>query len=188
MKSAFCLEASFGSRLLVPKPVREEYLDVWDNKFRLSVRASAMASHYVKWRHEYQVPFGHYVRGDPTGRRYRADIWWYIHFFNRWGDLAHAHPETVLAVRYEDLLADPEASLRRVVAHLRVDLSDRAIAVALRFIGRDAIRALLDPTGTEVIVPTNEPRAAVMYGPEDEAFIRNTCARHLRHDFGYGQK
>jgi hypothetical protein len=44
---------------------------------------SAMISHYVKWQHEYPAQLADYVRGDPSGVRYRADIWWYMHFFNR---------------------------------------------------------------------------------------------------------
>jgi hypothetical protein len=147
---------------------------------------SAMASHYVKWQNEYQVPFADFVRGDPSGERYRADIWWYMHFFNRWGDLARAHPAAVLVVRYEDLKADPEACLRRVAAHMQLDLHDGAIATALRFGGRDAMRTLLDPTNAEIIIPPDDAALAAVYTPEDEAFMRNTFARYLRHDFGYG--
>jgi hypothetical protein len=36
---------------------------------------AALVSRYCKWQHEYQVPFARYVRGDPSGERYRAHIW-----------------------------------------------------------------------------------------------------------------
>jgi Sulfotransferase family/Protein of unknown function (DUF1232) len=147
---------------------------------------AAMVSHYVKWQREYEVTFAHYVRGDPSGKRYRADLWWFVHFFNRWGDLASAHPGTVLVVRYEDLQSNPEATLRRIAAHLRVDLNEDAVATALRFVSRDAIRGSLDPTNTEIIVPPDDTGPAVTYSPEDDEFIHNTFTRYLRHDFGYG--
>jgi hypothetical protein len=149
--------------------------------------AAAMVSHYVKWRCEYQVPLAEYVRGDPLGRRYRTDIWWYIHFFNRWGDLAEAHPKKVLIVRYEDVQVDPEAALRRIANHLRVSLDEASIDSALCFTGREAIRATLDPIGAEVIVPANDANLSIVYSPEDVTFIGNTFSRYLRHDFGYGR-
>jgi hypothetical protein len=146
---------------------------------------TAMMSHYVKWQGEYQVPLADYVRGDPSGRRFRADIWWYIHFFNRWGDLAAAHPTKVLVVRYEDIQNDPEAALRCIAEHLRVKLDKAAIDSALLFASRDAIRAALDPTNTEIIVPDDGTNLSIVYGPRDEAFMWNVFVRYLRHDFGY---
>jgi len=146
---------------------------------------AAMASHYVKWRQAIGRPFSDYVRGDPSGRRFKADLWWYIRFFNRWGDLARARPDTILVVRYEDLRADPEACLRRIAAHMRLDLGDAAFAQALQFAARDAIRSLLDPNDSEIAVPPDGASASVTYGPDDEAFMRNAMTRYLRHDFGY---
>lgn len=146
----------------------------------------AMASHYVKWRHQVPGPFSRYVRGDPAGQCYKADIWWYIRFFNRWGDLAQANPGKVLVVRYEDLQADPAACLRRIAAHWRIHLDEAAFAEALRFTGRGAIRSLLDPADTEMVVPSDGTTSSVVYTRADEAFLRATTARYLRHDFGYG--
>jgi hypothetical protein len=148
---------------------------------------TAMMSHYVKWEREYQVPLADYVRGDPSGRRYRADIWWYIHFFNRWGDLAAANPEKVLVVRYEDVQADPEACLWRIAEHLRVELDKADIDGALLFASRDSIRAALDPGNTEIVVSDDGATMAVVYSPKDQEFMCNALARYLRHDFGYGR-
>jgi len=148
---------------------------------------AAMVSHYVKCQREYQVPLSGYVRGDPSGRRYRADIWWYIHFFNRWGDLAAAHPKRVLVVRYEDIQADPEAYVRRIAAHLRVEFNKNDIDHALHFAGRNAIRAALDPSNTETIVPDDDAKLSVVCSAKDEAFMSDAFSRYLRHDFGYGR-
>ncbi len=147
---------------------------------------AAMASHYLKWQERIGQPLSTYVRGDPSGRRYKADVWWYIRFFNRWGDLARARPNDVLIVRYEDLQADTGACLRRIAAHMRVNLSDAAFAQALRFAGREVIRAMLDPAETEIAVPPDGASAAIVYSRNDTAFLRNATARYLRHDFGYG--
>jgi hypothetical protein len=48
------------------------------------------------------------------------------------------------------------------------------------------MRALLDPTGREVIIPLADATLAAVYSQDDEVFIRNAFARYLRHDFGYG--
>jgi hypothetical protein len=145
----------------------------------------AMASHYGKWQHEYQVSFSQYVRGDPSGERYRADLWWYMHFFNRWGDLAAACPDRVLVVRYEDLKTAPEVWLRRIASHIPVDMSDDAVATGLRFVGREAMRMWLDPTNTEVVIPPDDARGDVVFVRDDLEFLHNAFVRYLRHDFGY---
>ena len=146
---------------------------------------AAMASHYLKWQGRLEEPLCRYVRGDPSGQRYKADVWWYIRFFNRWGDAARANPAKVLVVRYEDLEAEPAAWLRRIATHLRLDLHDDAFAEALRGVDRNVIRSLADPGDTETVVPPDGASASVAYSRTDLEFIHNTIARYLRHDFGY---
>ena len=147
---------------------------------------AAMASHYVKWRNHMAEPFPLYLRGDPSGRRYKADIWWYIRFFNRWGDLARANPNKILIVRYEDLQAHPDVWLRNIASHCRIDLDQKSVEAALCFSSREAIRSQLDPSDTEIIVPSRPAATSVEYHAADEAFVRHTIRRYLRHDFGYG--
>ncbi len=147
---------------------------------------AAMRSNYSKWRKRYGGTTAAYVRGDPSGRRYVADLWWYLHFFNRWGDVAHAQPGRVLVVRYEDLQAAPELCLRRIAAHFGIGLGDQAIAAALRYIDRDSIRARLDPSDDAAVVPPEQGRDQVEFAPADMAFVHAAMERHLRRDFGYG--
>ena len=147
---------------------------------------AAMASHYVKWWQQSDHPIAHFVRGDPSGRRYKADLWWYIRFFNRWGDLARANPSKVLVLRYEELQSDPEACLRRIAAHWRLEINDAAFAEGASFAARDIIRSLLDPTDTEIAVPPDGASASVFYSRIDTAFMRSVMARYLRHDLDYG--
>jgi uncharacterized membrane protein YkvA (DUF1232 family) len=146
---------------------------------------AAMRSNYMKWRQRYDTTPSRYVRGDPNGRRYIADVWWYIHFFNRWGDAARAQPNNILVVRYEDLKASPDCCIRRIAGHYGIQLSNEAIAAALCYVDRDAIRLLLDPTDKEFVIPPVDASASV-FAPADEAYIWSAMRRHLRYDFGYG--
>jgi hypothetical protein len=146
----------------------------------------AMLSNYVKWRQQYGGSFTEYVQGDPMGRRHVADVWWYIHFFNRWGDIACANPQNILVVRYEDLKSSPEYWLRHIAAHVKVPLSNRAYDVALQFVGRTAMRTRLDPSHQETIIPSEAARDSIRFSDADEKILQDILRRNLRHDFGYG--
>ena len=148
--------------------------------------APAMGSNYVKWQRRYRVSPSQYVRGDPSGQRYIADLWWYIHFFNRWGDVATAQSGKVLVVRYEDLLVAPEVCLQRVLTHFGLWHGERAIAAGLRYVHRDAIRSRLDPSETELVMAPEGAGSVVRFEASDGAFIRAAMQRYLRCDFGYG--
>jgi hypothetical protein len=52
-----------------------------------------LISNYEKWRGvRYDVDFSTYVAGDPTSKAYVCDVWWYVHFLNRWGEVARRWP------------------------------------------------------------------------------------------------
>jgi Protein of unknown function (DUF1232)/Sulfotransferase domain len=146
---------------------------------------AAMRSNYLKWRECYGGSTADYVRGDPTGRRYVADLWWYMHFYNRWGDVSRSQPNNVLVVRYEDLQAAPASCLRRITAHYGIRLGDQAINAALRYVDRDTIRALLDPSDDEMVVPSDDAVDRVAFTRDDVAFMHKMMRRHLRCHFGY---
>ncbi len=145
----------------------------------------AMLSNYVKWRERYDVPFTEYLKGDPLGRRFVADIWWYIHFFNRWGAVAQAWPESTLIVHYEDVQAAPGYWLRRIAQHLGVTLDDAAVAAALPFVERGAVQAQLDPGYGETIIPEPSARAKAAFSPAEAALFQTILHRHLRFTLGY---
>ncbi len=153
----------------------------------LMVRAidAAMLSNYTKWHAQYNAPLADYVRGDPFGRRFVADIWWYIHFFNRWGSWASADTDRILAVRYEDLAAAPALWLPRIAAHLRLGFDEAALQAALCFTSKAAIGALQDPNAGEIIVPDVAAAPRPVFQAQDRAFIAETLRHYLHHDFGY---
>lgn len=145
----------------------------------------AMLSNYLKWRQQYGVDLSTYVRGDPFGRRYVADVWWYVHFFNVWGSFARVHADKALVVRYEDLRQDPARWVDLAARRLGVRLSEDALAAGIAHQDREAIRSRLEARAQEV-VPDAQTRSAVAFSAEDDALLQVTLRRHLRHDFGYG--
>lgn len=144
----------------------------------------ALLSFYVKWRETYGVELSDFVAGDPTGRRFRADVWWFIQFFNRWGEIAHRWPDQTQVVRYEDLIADPEPHLRRIGRHWGVDFTDEALAAGLAAASRANMAQKLDPAKANVI-SDQEARARIVYSAADHAALDAILARRLKWDFGY---
>ena len=146
----------------------------------------AMLSNYVKWRGKYGCSLSEYVRGAPAGKRFIADVWWYVLFFNRWGDIAARNPGRVLVTRYEDLQSDPAREIERIAGHWGIRLSAEDIAAGVAVSGRESVASREDPAFGQVIVPCEKQRSAVAFSAEDEAFLRSVFHRWLRHDFGYG--
>jgi hypothetical protein len=149
---------------------------------------TAMISNYVKWRGTPRygdASFSDYVRGDVTGKRFVADVWWYTRFLNRWGDIASAFPSQTLIVRYEDVQAKPAEAMRLIAGHFGIELSDAAVAEGLKIADRDTMRERLDPTYREAIVSDEKKRAKVFFSQEDIGVLNAILRRHLKYDYGY---
>ncbi|HYE47161.1 MAG TPA: hypothetical protein VEA44_15470 [Caulobacter sp.] len=147
----------------------------------------ALLSYYVKWKDEYPLgTLAEYLRRPAPGVRRIDDAWWFIRFFNRWGDLAAALPDRVLVLRHEDLQVDPGERVRRAWAHWGVTLTDADVAAAVAVAGREAVARSLDPTYGETIVPDVRQREAIALSAADEAHLTALLKAHLKHDFGYG--
>jgi hypothetical protein len=145
-----------------------------------------MVSAYVKWFPEREIPFSDFVRGDPTNRRgYLCDVWWYMSYLNRWGDVKAGAPDETLVVRYEDMVAEPALWLRRISDHFELNLSDRAIEAALTLRDKDAANARRDPNDTERVIAAPEAKADVRFSEADLRELRSILSRHLRYDYGY---
>lgn len=150
--------------------------------------APTLLAGYRKWRGHYDTisdaPLDAFAAGDPGGRRYIADAWWYVHFFNRWGAWQQADPARILIVRYEDLCADPACVLGQIGGHLRLDLSAGDIAAALEFRTPEAVRARQDPGAIDMIFAAPEAAAAA-FSVANRASIHAILRRHLRFPLGY---
>jgi hypothetical protein len=147
----------------------------------------AMLSHYVKWGAAKGLSLGEYARLPAPGRRNMADVWWYLDFFNRWGQAAFDNPGDVHILRYEDLVADPARWLRWTGERLGLDLGGAAIQAALAASDREFLKRRLDPAYGEAIVPDAAERSAMTFAPEDRRYLDDLLSQRLRFSFGYGQ-
>lgn len=147
----------------------------------------ALLSYYVKWAEPYELgSLSDFIRRPAPGKRKIDDVWWFIRFFNRWGEVLAARPSDVLVVRHEDVKASPCAWVRCVWAHWGIILDDADVAAALAVSDREAVARTLDPAYAETIVPDRARREAAVLSDEDEAYLAELFRRHLKHDFGYG--
>lgn len=148
-----------------------------------------LVSHYAKHGADYRekkgVRFSDYIRSHPAKKLFRNDIWWYMHFQNRWGALAEQYPDEVKIFHYEDLRADPERALRSLCVHFGLALSDEAIAYGIENSTKDAMKRARDPNVRYRIVRADDDEDAPVYTQADKVFIAETLAENLKYDMGY---
>lgn len=143
-----------------------------------------LVSNYEKWRHAYGVSFADYVAGDPRGRAYVCDVWWYLRFKNRWGDVASRFPDQTLVLRYEDFQADRIGALRQIARHFGLPLTSADLAFGAAAGSKARMARHRDPDiDQQALRPTGVGDAAL--GEAEHAILRDILGRHLRHDFGY---
>jgi len=143
-----------------------------------------LISNYEKWRATYNVPFSHYVAGDPLGKAYSCDVWWYVRFANRWGDIAEGYPNETLVLRYEDFLKEPKDGLRRICNHFQLDLTNPDIDAGMAVGSKEIMLRHQDPDVDERPVRP-DGQGNTRFSECDLAVLGRILRRHLRHDFGY---
>jgi hypothetical protein len=143
-----------------------------------------LISNYEKWRADYAIPFSRYVAGDPRGKAFVCDVWWYMRFLNRWGEIARRHPDQTLVLRYEDFRKDPLENLRRLARHFRLDLSDTDLLAGVAVGSKEYMMARQDPQITERPIRPDGVEGA-RFSPRDLEVLGGILDRNLKHDFGY---
>jgi hypothetical protein len=143
-----------------------------------------LVSNYEKWRADYAVPFSQYVRGDPRGQAYVCDVWWYVRFLNRWGEVARRYPKETLVLRYEDFRQDPLHNLQRLARHFRLDLADADLEAGIAVGSKAIMMRHQDPNVSEKPVRPDGAQGA-RFSAADMAALDAILDRRLRHDFGY---
>jgi hypothetical protein len=143
-----------------------------------------LISNYEKWRTTYRVPFGQYVAGDPRGKTYVCDVWWYLRFANRWGEIAQHHPNETIVMRYEDFQKNPVDGLRRLCRHFRLELTEADLAAGVAVGSKENMARHQDPNIDERPVRL-DGQGDTRFSPETLAMLGDILHRHLRHDFGY---
>jgi len=143
-----------------------------------------MISNYEKWRQTYAVPFSRYVAGDPRGKAYVCDAWWYVRFLNQWGRIADRYPADTLVLRYEDFRREPLANLRRLARHFTLDLSEADLEAGVAVGSKSVMARHQDPRVEEK--PLRPDGAGdTQFSASDLAVLGAILDRHLKHDFGY---
>ncbi len=144
-----------------------------------------LISNYEKWRNlRYNVDFSTYVAGDPTSRAYVCDVWWYVHFLNRWGEVASRYPDQTMVLTYESFRRDALEGLRRIDVHFNLDLGEEALAAGLAAGTKEIMAAHQDPAIDERPVRLDGQGDAT-FSQADTALLKGILDRNLKHDFGY---
>jgi hypothetical protein len=144
-----------------------------------------LISNYEKWIGvRYHVPFSEYLKGDISQKKYVCDVWWYVHFMNRWGRVAELYPEETLVLRYEDFRADPRANLERLARHFGLDLPAAALDKGVAGGTKEAMLAHHDPSVKERPVRL-EGHGEARFTEADTALLKDILRENLKYDFGY---
>ncbi len=170
----YALQWNWTRRLFKPPPYAVVVRDVRD----------LLISNYEKWRAAYNVPFSRYVAGDPRGDAYVCDVWWYVRFANRWGEIAQRHPRETLVLRYEDFRRNPLENLARLCQHFRLELTDADLEAGLAVGSKETMARHQDPDIDEQPVRP-DGQGNTIFSQNDLALLGGILNRHLRHDFGY---
>ena len=87
-------------------------------------------------------------------------------------------------VRYEDLTTDTFDILKNITVFLELDLNDDQIQFGIDEASKDKMRKKMSPNHLTVVrKDSRDPDA--WFSNEDKQFFIDTCADHLKHDFGY---
>ena len=151
----------------------------------------AMASRYrkVTTAFGFDVPFNRFLRAHEADfhRGQSSSLGDRVNFLNGWGDHL-GHPRGVMLVRYEDLKADPELWLLRVLAFL--GLRGVNLAFCNGVVERCSIERMRAVEKTQLGKNVSIKKGAVggyeqYFSPEDNEYFLAYVGRHLRHPFGY---
>jgi hypothetical protein len=171
---AYAIDWAWLRRIRRPPPYAVVVRDIRD----------VLISNYEKWRAQYGVPFSRYVAGDPRGKAFVCDVWWYARFLNRWGEIARRHPQATLTLRYEDFRQDPVENLRRLARHFALDLSDADLLAGVAVGSKEHMMTRQDPHIRERPIRPDGVDGA-RFSARDLEVLAGILDRNLKHDFGY---
>jgi hypothetical protein len=144
-----------------------------------------LASHYAKWRDELKVSWTEYLRGDPSGDRYRCDLYWIARFWNRWGELQALMPEAILRLHYEDLQDRPAKLFEAIQRHWKLALAPEAVEAALNEGTKEAMAARLDPDGEANVLQNRRETLDALFEGEAGDIYAGLVSRLFRYQLGY---
>ena len=151
----------------------DELLAVWpDARIVVLVRDARAVAHSIV-----RLPFG-------PNNPYAAAGWW-ARGIRAGLEADRRHPEQVLTVRYEDLVAEPEATVRRVCDHVRLGYNSEMLAIERAAPGK------IVPEQAEWYSGVSKPISAAAgdrwrteMPPEDQRLVAAVAGPELR-ELGY---
>ncbi|MEO1028059.1 MAG: sulfotransferase domain-containing protein [Pseudomonadota bacterium] len=145
--------------------------------------AAILVSHYEKWRDQMGVSWIEYLKGDPSGKRYKCDIYWIARFWARWAEILPRHQ--VMQVTYESLKADPGAALRTLSDFLALLLDDENIHIAIDAGSKENMQRFSDPDAEKNIIQHHTKPIGDYYKGEAGSIYRKLCADLFDDTLGY---
>lgn len=144
-----------------------------------------LASHFTKWNYQLQTDWLTFLKGDPTGDLYRCDLFWLARFWNRWGDLQSRFPDKILRVHYEEVQADARRALEAISSHWQINLTPKAIDMALEAGTKDAMAKKVDPNAEKNVLQRRSDSLEDMFSGEALVIYQDIVGQYFRHDLGY---
>lgn len=130
------------------------------------------------------VPDSEYVAGDPNGNKYICDVWWYVRFLNRLGEIAQRFPVQTTVLRYEDVQADRVGSLRRICQHFGLNLTSADFESGATVGSKEYMASHQDPTIPDRAL-RQDGQGSTQFFASDMALVKSILGRNLKRDFGY---
>lgn len=146
---------------------------------------SILASHHAKWEYDIQVDWLAYLNGDPEGKRYRCDLYWLARFWNRWGDIERAYPDSIIRVHYEATRADPRGTLDAIARHWGITLTQDALDAAVVAGTKEAMALKVDPEAEPNVLQNRQQSLQDMFSGEAMDIYARRVRELFRHDLGY---
>lgn len=146
---------------------------------------SILASHYAKWAYDIQVDWETYLKGDPSGKAYRCDIFWLARFWNRWGDVIARDPYRFHIARYEDTRSDPRGQLQAIANHWQINLKPRALDMAVEAGTKEAMAEKVDPAAEPNVLQNRKTDLRELFSENAMSIYQSSVGDLFRHDLGY---
>lgn len=146
---------------------------------------SILASHYAKWAYDIQVDWETYLRGDPSGKRYRCDLFWLARFWNRWGEVMKRDPARFHVARYEETKLDPRSQLHLIAGHWNLSLSQNSIQEALLAGTKEAMAEKVDPDAEPNVLQNRKTDIRDLFNGAAMDIYQQMAGDLFRFDLGY---
>ncbi len=144
-----------------------------------------LIAHYERWKNRYGISWSQYLRLPIDQDKARCDLWWHIHFLNRWGDCAKRLPHEITSFHYEDLRANTAANVECILRHFDLQVPGATVRRVIDNLPLHIREQRTDPDAPERILGQQEGQFETYFSGADGDYFRKVVARNLRHTFGY---